>query len=123
MKQNYFSDTIVCIIIVLSTIAFFYALTEKSRTKKLVEQMSKDMEALQQAEEQLKKMQEQSQEQMGGEMLNDEREQKLLGEIESAKVKNCSFLFLKIFISVFILANEFIISLSPSFDILSCSWC
>lgn len=60
--------------------------------------MSKDMEALQQAEEQLKKMQEQSQEQMGGEMLNDEREQKLLGEIESAKVKNCSFLFLKIFI-------------------------
>ena len=123
MKQNYFSDTIVCIIIVLSTIAFFYALTEKSRTKKLVEQMSKDMEALQQAEEQLKKMQEQSQEQMGGEMLNDEREQKLLGEIESAKVKNCSFLFLKIFISVFILANELIISLSPSFDILSCSWC
>lgn len=111
MKQNYFSDTIVCIIIVMSTIAFFYALTEKSRTKKLVEQMSKDMEALQQAEEQLKKMQEQSQEQMGGETLNDEREQKLLEEIESAKVNNSSFLFLKIFISVFILANEFIISL------------
>jgi len=58
VTSSRFNDTIVAIIIFISTSLCFYALREKSISKKQIENMSKDLLALQQAEENLKSMQE-----------------------------------------------------------------
>lgn len=48
----------VAVIIVIATVAIIYAFREKNRQRKQIEDMSKDLLSLQQAEEALKVMQE-----------------------------------------------------------------
>lgn len=58
VRQSYFNDTIVLIVVLLASLVCVYSFRERTRTRKLMEHMSKDMESLQQAESTLKNMQE-----------------------------------------------------------------
>ncbi|XP_057314236.1 stromal interaction molecule 1-like [Hydractinia symbiolongicarpus] len=86
VRQSYFNDTIVLIVVLLASLVCVYSFRERTRTRKLMEHMSKDMESLQQAESTLKNMQEslEDQRRQSGED-NSDRERELLEEIESAK--------------------------------------
>ena len=57
MPASYFNDYVVLSIISLSTLFCLYAFCEKKRTQNQIEQMTKDLEYLQLAEDNLKNMQ------------------------------------------------------------------
>jgi len=84
-SYSYLKDFIVLFLILLSTLACLYAFTEKKRTRKEMDQMSKDMEQLQLAEITLKSLQSESNLQDNVDDIFLEKQQTMLEEIETAK--------------------------------------
>lgn len=87
--SSHFNDKLVAIIVIIATLLCGYTIREKRISQMEVEKMSKDLIALQQAEDNLKTIQETLVEaqlkQQSNEVGNIEREKQLLEEIETAK--------------------------------------
>ena len=58
VPSNHHKDMVIAIIVLISTLLCLYAFREKRMSKLQIENMSKDLLSLQQAEENLKAMQE-----------------------------------------------------------------
>lgn len=87
IASNHHKDMVIAIIVLISTLLCLYAFREKRMSKLQIENMSKDLMALQQAEDNLKAMQEtlaDAEQSLNGENSS-EREKLLLEEIEEAK--------------------------------------